>query len=204
MSSRYPDDFDGGDSARADRFGKRVQRLINQGVLHTNSNEQLALEIEGFSYGDRFPWADQEAIETAMAITRTFQTMAKAMNRHLAAESDGLGRGHHNFLTVLYLAEGSRLPLSELARTLNVTPTYVTKLLDALVARGLVERVESPDDRRITFAHLTADGQSRCDTLVPAFLRFLEAVGNGVSAPERRRLHRLLDKVRLTAESLAK
>ena len=46
-------------------------------------------------------------------------------------------------------------PLSQqqLAKGLNVNRTVMVKLIDGLEARGLVERVRNPDDRRAYLLH---------------------------------------------------
>jgi len=49
--------------------------------------------------------------------------------------------------------------MSGLARELDLQPSTVTGLVDALVARGLVERREDPEDRRIVRVAVTAVGQ---------------------------------------------
>jgi DNA-binding MarR family transcriptional regulator len=47
----------------------------------------------------------------------------------------------------------------DLASDLGVTPGNVTSIIDRLVGQGLVERRESPDDRRIVLMQLTEKGQ---------------------------------------------
>ncbi|HHX39310.1 MAG TPA: MarR family transcriptional regulator [Armatimonadetes bacterium] len=49
--------------------------------------------------------------------------------------------------------------MSELSTELQLSPSTVTGLVDALVQRGKVERVADPDDRRVVRARLTAKGR---------------------------------------------
>src|SRR5262245_46788968 len=105
-------------------------------------------------YVQKFPWADEEAIETFLTISRTFNALYLALLRSPMPGGSELSRAQHNFLAALYLADGNSLALSEIAREMNVTPTYVTKLSDSLEAEGLVERTASRSDRRVTYAHL--------------------------------------------------
>ncbi|MGH3839427.1 MAG: MarR family winged helix-turn-helix transcriptional regulator [Pseudonocardiaceae bacterium] len=58
---------------------------------------------------------------------------------------------------ILLSAEGP-LAHSGLAQALGVGQATVTGLVNRLVARGLVERVEDVTDRRIRWARLTTDG----------------------------------------------
>jgi DNA-binding MarR family transcriptional regulator len=67
-----------------------------------------------------------------------------------------------------FLADGSVMS-SALAERMTVTPPTVTSLSDALVARGLVERLADPRDRRRLPLALTPDGEAlllKADALV--------------------------------------
>ena len=49
-------------------------------------------------------------------------------------------------------------PMSELAETLAYDASYVTGLVDKIEDRGLVQRLPSPEDRRVKLIALTAAG----------------------------------------------
>lgn len=53
--------------------------------------------------------------------------------------------------------------MSELSEELQLRPSTMTGLIDALVRRGKVERVEDPDDRRVVRVRLTAEGRRERD-----------------------------------------
>ncbi|MEP6954306.1 MAG: MarR family transcriptional regulator [Solirubrobacteraceae bacterium] len=59
------------------------------------------------------------------------------------------------------LAAHDELPAGKLAADAGLTPATVTQTLDALAAAGLVERVRSETDRRVTLNRLTAAGRER-------------------------------------------
>jgi DNA-binding MarR family transcriptional regulator len=59
------------------------------------------------------------------------------------------------------LAEHDELPAGKLAADAGLTPATVTQTLDALAAAGLVERVRSQSDRRVTLNRLTPAGRER-------------------------------------------
>ena len=59
----------------------------------------------------------------------------------------------------LHLIEPGRpLPMGRLAGTLGCDASNVTGLVDRLEARGLVQRLPSPDDRRVKVVQLTPEG----------------------------------------------
>ena len=87
--------------------------------------------------------------------------------------------------------------MCDLAEILRLSPSGLTRRLDALVRRGWVERRPSVDDRRVLFAHLTAAGRSALEDAAPTHVasvrrHVLEPLG-----PERLHdLGRIMDTLR--------
>ncbi len=75
------------------------------------------------------------------------------------------------------LGQGSAVS-SSLAEQLAVRPPSVTAVIDGLVARGLVERTHSEDDRRRVALELTADGQAVLEAADRAANERLEQIAN--------------------------
>jgi DNA-binding MarR family transcriptional regulator len=62
-------------------------------------------------------------------------------------------------LAALHLVEAAGdLRQAELAEDLLMTPSSTSRMIDGLVERGLMERRESPQDRRARTLHVTARG----------------------------------------------
>jgi DNA-binding MarR family transcriptional regulator len=59
---------------------------------------------------------------------------------------------------LVLLADHQPLTIRSLAQGLGIGSPAASHLVERLVQMGLVERQEDPDDRRRTFATLTADG----------------------------------------------
>ncbi|HWC30689.1 MAG TPA: MarR family transcriptional regulator, partial [Dehalococcoidia bacterium] len=109
-----------------------------QSEVPGTSEGQVSSVMSARRYAEKFPWADVEAIDAFLTISRTFNALYLALLRRPMPGGSELSRAQHNFLAALYLADGNSLALSEIAREMNVTPTYVTKLSDSLEAEGLV------------------------------------------------------------------
>ncbi|MFC0082014.1 MarR family winged helix-turn-helix transcriptional regulator [Aciditerrimonas ferrireducens] len=117
----------------------------------------------------------------------------------------GLRLVDYGVLVTLAEAPEARLRLHELAERIILSPSGLTRRLDSLVRRGLVERQRCPEDRRGTYAALTPAGQARLaeaapwhveqvrrylvDRLRPDQLAALQAVMDevlaGLATPER-------------------
>ena len=156
--------------------------------------EGFGAQVSALRFVEKYPWIDSDALQTHIALSRAFLTLNQALTRYLLPQGLELSRAQYNFLAVLSLAEDNQLSLREIARETGVSPPYVTKLLDALEQEGLVERVSSSTDRRVSHAHLTEQGKERCRTIVPGFLRFIDEVGRNLTPDERSQLRALLTK----------
>jgi DNA-binding MarR family transcriptional regulator len=70
----------------------------------------------------------------------------------------GLTLARYDVLMHLDMA-GGRLGLSDLAQTMVLSPSGLSKLLDRMQESGLVERQPDPDDARSTYAAITRHGR---------------------------------------------
>jgi DNA-binding MarR family transcriptional regulator len=106
----------------------------------------------------------EQAIEPAVrAWTRLLRAYALT-TRFLSAElqeAHGLTINDFEALLVLSNAEGGRLKRVDLARSLLLTPSGITRLLRGLEDAGLVERASCATDLRVTYAQLTDAGRDK-------------------------------------------
>jgi long-chain acyl-CoA synthetase len=97
------------------------------------------------------------------------------------------------------LAEGSAMS-SSLAERLAVRPPSVTAVIDGLVARGLVDRTQSENDRRRISLGITAEGEVVLDSADRAVNDRLEQIAAGL--PSARSSARALGNLALWHEAL--
>lgn len=70
----------------------------------------------------------------------------------------GLAPASFDIIIRLIRSPDHRMPMTRLAGEAALSSGGFTKVADRLVAAGLIKRVPSPDDRRVTFAALTEHG----------------------------------------------
>jgi DNA-binding MarR family transcriptional regulator len=80
-----------------------------------------------------------------------------------------------------------------LAERLGIDASYVTAIADQLEDRGLIERRPHPTDRRIKSLALTDEGRRVRDQILIDLWTAVPIL-DGLTGPERRELHDLLDK----------
>ena len=126
----------------------------------------------------------------------------RALTRYATAgiEETGLGLSDFGVLEIL-LHKGS-LPVNTIGPIVDLTPGSISIAVDRLVAKGLVSRVESTEDRRVRIVALTPRGK---DLIVSAFRKHsgqMKRVFAELSPEELRALEVKLKKVGKRAAAL--
>lgn len=88
---------------------------------------------------------------------------------------------------------------TQLADAIQLDRSSVVSVLDKLEARGLVERVRAPDNRRANALHLTTEGRHILDSLIPQVRAHEERVLGNLDPAERAQLQKLLGRLVLAA-----
>ena len=93
-----------------------------------------------------------------LALIRTHARLLDEVETQMRRET-GLTMPRYDVLMHLDMA-GGRLGLSELAETIVLSPSGLSKLLDRMETAGLIRREPDPRDARSTFATITPKGRS--------------------------------------------
>ena len=109
-------------------------------------------------------------LSTWAAFLRDHARVVRELERELQAEQR-LALTDYDVLVQLAGADERRLRMSELADRLLLSRSGITRLVDRLVAEGLVERATCDTDRRGQWAALTDAGLDRLRTASPTHLR---------------------------------
>ena len=86
----------------------------------------------------------------------------------------GLPLSWYEVLLWLNQAPDGRMRMGELAGSLLLTPSGVTRLVDRMEADGLVQRQQCPSDRRGWNAVITPAGRARLRSAAPVHMRGIE------------------------------
>jgi len=109
-------------------------------------------------------------LATWTAFLRAHARVVRELERELQAEQR-MALTDYDVLVQLAAAEDRRLRMSELAERLLLSRSGVTRLVDRLVAQGLVGREVCDTDRRGQWAALTDAGLDRLRAAAPTHLR---------------------------------
>ncbi|MEM9319013.1 MAG: MarR family transcriptional regulator [Pseudomonadota bacterium] len=98
-------------------------------------------------------------------------------------------------LVLMTLADLEPVPIHELVRALARDKAQITRLLQSLNSKGLVEKSSSPTDGRVCVLQLTQKGQETVEGLRLALAETIEGLLVPLSIEERGSLKSLLQKV---------
>ena len=126
----------------------------------------------------------------------------RALTRYATAGVAETGVGLSDFGVLELLLHKGPLPVNTIGPIVDLTPGSISIAVDRLVAKGLVSRVESAEDRRVRIVALTPRGK---DLIVSAFRKHsgqMRRVFSELSAEELRCLEVALKKVGKRASAL--
>jgi DNA-binding MarR family transcriptional regulator len=107
-----------------------------------------------------------------MAAWRTYiettGDLMRAIEKDLAPF--GLDRGDYQLLAMLSEAPDQRLRLCDLADSLRLTRSGLTRRMEGVLKKKLVARVQSDEDGRVAYAHITPKGFDLLKTVAPKHL----------------------------------
>jgi DNA-binding MarR family transcriptional regulator len=131
------------------------------------------------------------------ALLQVHAAVVPVLDRKLQA-AVGLPLRWYDVLLELVAVPERRLRMSDLAERVVLSRTRVSRLVDEMVAAGLVGREDNPADGRSAYAALTVEGLARYRQAAPVYLEGIEHefAGRLTDAELRtigRALHRVLE-----------
>ena len=145
-------------------------------------------------------WGSVPAMGAITSIMRAHQILLAEVDA--VVKPYGLTFARYEALVLLTFSQAGELPMSKIGERLMVHPTSVTNAMDRLEAQGLVKRVADIEDRRRTFAELTAEGK---DVLAQATeqIMAIDFAVRGLDAKQQDETYELLRNLRSSAGDFA-
>ena len=114
-----------------------------------------------------------DVADTWGALLKVHAALVPRLDRELQ-EAHGLPLTWYDVLLELNAAPERRLSMGELGAVAVVSRSRVSRVVDELVAAGLVNRVANPQDRRSAYAAITDAGRARLRAAAPTYLDGIE------------------------------
>jgi MarR family transcriptional regulator, 2-MHQ and catechol-resistance regulon repressor len=140
----------------------------------------------------------RDPVHCWLVLGKAFQ----AASKYLYAGLEETGIDDTDFRILEALLNKGPLPVNTIGPKVYLTPGSISVAIDRLLDRGLVGRVESPEDRRVRIVSLTSKGK---ELIAPVFRKHaaeIRKVFADASPKELRSLETMLKKIGKRAESL--
>jgi DNA-binding MarR family transcriptional regulator len=114
-------------------------------------------------------WREEEGILAWSAFLRAYAAVVRRIEAEVGAKA-GLPLGWYDVLLELNAAPQRRMRMQELGEAAVLSRSRVSRIVDELVAAGLAERQPNPDDRRSSYAVITAEGRKVLRRAAPLYM----------------------------------
>ena len=130
--------------------------------------------------------------ERALKLWVVLSRATAAVERHVRADIGRHGLSPAEFGALEALHHKGPMLVGEVKKKILVSSGGITYVIDRLVAKGLVERRDCPEDRRAAYAALTPEGEALIADIFPGHALALEHATSGIDAEDKDRAIALL------------
>lgn len=116
---------------------------------------------------------DETRMAAWRALLQAHSALVSVLGSELEAET-GMPLNQYDVLVQLSGAPEGRMRMQDLADSVLLSKSGVTRLIDRMVEAGLVGREACSSDRRVTYAVLTREGRRRLDEASVVHMRGVE------------------------------
>lgn len=127
--------------------------------------------------------------------------MAINEQTHKFFRENGLNPTDFAVLELLY--HKGRQPLQKIGDKILLASGSITYVVDKLEKRGLINRVNCPEDRRITYAEISEQGKDLMDNIFPQHEKHLHELMSALTTEEKELAIALLKKLGLSLKDLS-
>ncbi len=135
--------------------------------------------------------ANQQTVTTFRELIRRFERELYMQNSDSCCKGVTLAQCH----TLLEIESKEKESLTELAKTLGLDKSTISRTVDCLVNLGLADRTIPAENRRMSTIQLTEAGKKSCTLINSANDAYFEGILSGFSDSDKKELLRLLEQV---------
>ncbi|MGP8215659.1 MAG: MarR family winged helix-turn-helix transcriptional regulator [Bacteroidia bacterium] len=134
-------------------------------------------DIEGFSLG------------------RKFNLLSKLYLAQLADELRHIGIEKQFSVLVLLDKMGNKCCQKVIGEMLHIDKALMVGIMNDLVEKGFIKRIQNPDDRREYWIQLTVKGKESMPEITSKVCRLNKSIMNGLTQAEEKKLHSQLEMI---------
>ncbi len=148
------------------------------------------------------PLYDGANYDVAASVGHQLSMLVTVMRRELECRMAEHGLTDAQWKPLWLLKSGKATTAFELARDMGVDAGAITRLLDRLEAKGLIERLRSATDRRVVHLRLTPAGEAAVEQVPHVLAALNNDLLRGFSESEWTQFRKLVERMSQNGQSL--
>ncbi len=144
---------------------------------------------------------DQQ-IERSLRLFRVLNRAFRSVSEHSTRDIKTYGLNPTEFAVLELLYHKGPIPLQQIGSRLLILSGGVTYTVDKLENAGYVRRRSCAEDRRVTYAEVTEEGQRLMESIFPKHAEALQRAVSGLTEEEKDQTIALLKKLGIEADRL--
>lgn len=149
------------------------------------------------------PLYDGSNYDVSQSVGHQLVNLVTLMKRGLELRMAAHGLTDAQWKPLWLLQSGAATTANELARRMDIDAGAITRLVDRLEAKGLIERVRSDADRRVVHLRVTAAGVAASAEVPHVLAAMNNDLLKGFSESEWKQLRKLLERMAANAQAMA-
>lgn len=136
-----------------------------------------------------------ESYRLADSVGFLLKSALHAMRERVSERFATAGLTFQQWIVLMHIREGRAVTVAELCRENRHDSGAMTRLIDQLEKRKIIERRRSEKDRRVVELTVTKDGQKLVESLKPLVIDTLNEAVEGFTRDEVRNLESYLQRI---------
>lgn len=133
----------------------------------------------------------EQSLKLFVVLSKTYKVVMDRAIKDM--RKNGLSAAEFSVLELLY--HKGKVPLQRIGDKILVTSGTITYTVDKLENKGYIKRVACSDDRRVTYAEITAAGKALFDRIFPPHAEMIERMMSPLTSEEKQAAIHYLKKI---------
>jgi len=144
--------------------------------------------------GAQYPTFDWPSVEMMLNLSYTYDVVSGNLSGKITPY--GITRAGFNVLRILSRSESKVCKQNEISQLMLVSRANMTGLVDSLFRKGLVDRINDPQDRRVNMIKILPKGEKLLDDLLPDYYQHMHDICSVFTPAEKKVFNDLLTRLR--------
>ena len=139
--------------------------------------------------------------DLSLALFVALSKASRAVMSHSQRDISRHGLNPTEFGVLELLYHKGQHPLQHIGDKILLASGSITYVTDKLEQKGYLKRKQCPDDRRVTYAHITEEGRTLMDEIFPQHAKVIHEVMSSLDDHEKEQAIELLKKLGIGAQN---